>query len=160
MIIVADAKGEDAMAIAELLREMDEHYDDKPIESVEVKTAQVKAVLFTNRPLAYALLARDGSQLIGMAAYSFLWPARQRTKSLYLKELYVSTYYRRQGIGKLLMKRLFEVAIDRGCTRVEWTTDEDNEEARRFYKDQGFSVISSKLFYRVEGQDSLRAFSG
>lgn len=149
MIIVTDAIGEDAVALAELLVEMDDHYDDGPAESTEAKTAQINAVLFTDQPLAYALLARDGSQVVGLAAYSFLWPVRQRAKSLYLKELYVSRHYRGQGIGKLLMNRLFEVAVDRGCDRVEWTTDEDNGQARRFYQGQGFTTLPKKFFYRA-----------
>jgi GNAT superfamily N-acetyltransferase len=156
---VTKAIGEDVIAMARLLQEMDDFYGDKPMESIEAKAEQINAVLFSDQPLAYALLARDGSQTVGLAAYSFLWPAMRSTKSLYLKELYVSKHYRRGGIGKLMMKKLLEVAIDNGCSRVEWTTDEDNEEARRFYEVLGFESLSSKLFYRVEGQDSLRAFN-
>jgi hypothetical protein len=38
---------------------------------------------------------------------------------------------------------------------VEWTTDQDNPDAQRFYAELGVPVRQSKLFYRVEG-DGLR----
>jgi hypothetical protein len=41
--------------------------------------------------------------------------------------------------------------------RVEWTTDLDNLDAQRFYTALGFSPYSSKVFYRVQGEELLRA---
>jgi len=151
MFTVRSGEPGDVAAMAELLCEMDEFYGETIAEPATTKIDQINSVLFADRPLAYAILAWDGSNLAGMAAYSFLWPAALTTKSLYLKELYVSKSYRRHGIGKLLMEHIFKVAIDTDCSRVEWTTDEDNAEAQRFYGKLGFSAIPSKAFYRVEG---------
>ena len=60
--------------------------------------------------------------------------------------------YQRKGVGKLLMQALFEEAGLRGCSRVEWTTDEDNVGAQAFYDDLGLSSPPrpSKILYRVE----------
>ncbi|MGH3699312.1 MAG: GNAT family N-acetyltransferase, partial [Pseudonocardiaceae bacterium] len=93
----------------------------------------------------------DGEQLIGMAAYSFLWPAAGVTRSLYLKELYVTEAFRRQGIGTLLMQELYRVAADHMCSRVEWTADAGNVLADGFYTRLGVPVNRGKIFYRVEG---------
>jgi hypothetical protein len=41
------------------------------------------------------MLAWDGDDLAGFAAYSFLWPAVGLTRSLFLKELYVAEAARR-----------------------------------------------------------------
>jgi GNAT superfamily N-acetyltransferase len=70
-------------------------------------------------------------------------------RSLYLKELYIAAAHRRQGVGKLLMARLFEVAAEHECSRVEWTADDVNVDAQRFYAELGVPVRTSKLFYRV-----------
>src|SRR5260370_26550808 len=118
MLTMTRAVPEDVPAIAELFREMDDFYGETPDESVDAKTDQISSVLFASPPLAYALLARDGSNLVGFAAYSFLWPAIQTTKSLYLKELYVSKSRRRRGIGKRLLERIFEVAAGSACSRA------------------------------------------
>jgi RimJ/RimL family protein N-acetyltransferase len=47
------------------------------------------------------------------------------------------------------MDRLLEIARERGCTRVEWTTDTPNAGARAFYDSLGAAPLTSKLFYRV-----------
>jgi GNAT superfamily N-acetyltransferase len=85
-----------------------------------------------------------------MAAYSFLWPAAGLTRSLYLKELYVGERYRRHGAGELLMRALFEMAGQRGCSRVEWTTDSGNAGAQAFYEMLRLPRRPSKIFYRAE----------
>jgi hypothetical protein len=59
-------------------------------EPLEERARQVGAALFASPPAAYALLARVGRQIAGLAAYSFVWPAAGLTRSLYLKELYVA----------------------------------------------------------------------
>jgi ribosomal protein S18 acetylase RimI-like enzyme len=159
MFTVTRAAPEDVLALAELFREMDDFYDVISPESVQTKADRINSVLFANPPQAYALLARDGSHLGGFAAYSFLWPAIQATKSLYLKELYVSKSHRRSGIGKMLMAQIFKIATENDCSRVEWTTDSDNTDAQRFYESLGFVSLPSKVFYRVAGCEALRAAS-
>jgi ribosomal protein S18 acetylase RimI-like enzyme len=159
MFTVRSAGPGDVAAMTELFREMDEFYGRTITEPATKKIDQINSVLFADPPLAYAILAWDESNLVGMAAYSFLWPAVLTTKSLYLKEVYVAKSYRRHGTGKLLMEHVFKAAIDTDCSRVEWTTDEDNAEAQRFYRKLGFSANPSKIFYRVEGRDLLSSLS-
>jgi GNAT superfamily N-acetyltransferase len=159
MFTARSAEPGDIAAMTELFREMDEFYGETVTEPAEAKIDQINSVLFADPPLAYAILAWDGSNLVGMAAYSFLWPAALTTKLLFLKELYVSKSYRRHGIGKLLMEHLFKAAIDTGCSRVEWTTDRENMEAQHFYERLGLAVDSSKVFYRAEGPEALNLFS-
>jgi ribosomal protein S18 acetylase RimI-like enzyme len=77
------------------------------------------------------------------------------TRSLYLKELYVAESARHKGVGQLLTRHVFRLAVEADCSRVEWTTDLDNPAAQRFYARLGVPVKESKLFYRVEG-DELR----
>jgi ribosomal protein S18 acetylase RimI-like enzyme len=55
------------------------------------------------------------------------------------------------------MSKIFGVAVARGCSRVEWTTDQNNPDARHFYARLGFPIQSSKVRYRVEGPDVVRA---
>jgi GNAT superfamily N-acetyltransferase len=150
VITVSPASPGDAPAIAALLEEMDRFYGATEPEPLDQRVRQINEAVFARPPAAYALLAWDGGQLAGIAAYSFLWPAIGLTRSLYLKELYVADLYRRQGVGRLLMNALLEVAGKHGCSRVEWTTDTDNARAQAFYEELGVPVQSSKIFYRVE----------
>jgi GNAT superfamily N-acetyltransferase len=154
MITVSPAEPRDAAAIAALLEELGRYYGVIESESLDRRITQINEVIFGRPPTAYALLARDGRQVAGLAAYSFLWPAVGATRSLYLKELYVPDAYRRQGIGRLLLRAVFETAAGLGCSRVEWTTDADNTGARTFYARLGLPNHPVKVFYRVEDTGS------
>jgi GNAT superfamily N-acetyltransferase len=153
LITLADATPDDAGAIAGLHGELTEFYGGEPQGTGDERAAQVRAVLSGDQPLARILLARDGERLAGFACYAFLWPASGLTTSLYLKELYVAGDYRRTGAGKLLMEGIFRIAAERGCSRVEWTTDNSNENAQGFYESLGAKPLTSKIFYRVAAQD-------
>jgi GNAT superfamily N-acetyltransferase len=150
MITISPAGPEDALAIAALLEEMDRFYGASHTEPLDARLRQINEALFATPPAAYALLAWDGPDLAGFAAYSFLWPAAGLTRSLYLKELYVGDKYRRHGVGKLLMRGLIEVASNHRCSRVEWATDDNNAEAQSFYEALRYPSQPSKIFYRIE----------
>jgi len=150
MIKVAPARSADVLALTELLEEMDRFYGAAGSTSREERVRQTSEALFSDPAAAYVLLAWAGPRLAGMAAYSYLWPAVGRTRSLYLKELYVGESHRRGGVGKLLMRAVFETAAQHGCSRVEWTTDSGNAGAQAFYETLGLPRHPSKVFYRLE----------
>jgi len=150
VIIVADAGPADVDALVALYAELDEFYgvpgaQDTPAE----RASRVRSALFADPPAGHALLAWDGTILAGLAAYQFIWPSSALTTSLYLKELYVASAYRRAKVGRLLMDRLRSIAVARGCTRLEWTTDTSNAGAQSFYESLGAEPLETKLFYRV-----------
>ncbi|MEV8419626.1 GNAT family N-acetyltransferase [Streptomyces niveus] len=103
-------------------------------------------------PLASAILVEDeAGDLVGLVAYSFLWSAAGPSHSLILKELYVRSTLRRQGVGARLMDELRALGAARpGYSRVEWMTDRDNPDARALYKSLGFGEFDGKIVYRVD----------
>jgi GNAT superfamily N-acetyltransferase len=149
VINIRPARRDDTEAIASLLEELDQFYGATQVEPLATRLAGIEAALFTSRPAAFALLAWLDSTLVGLASYSFLWPAAGVTRSLYLKELYVADSYRRKGVGSLLMKEIFNTARAQNCSRVEWTTEVENVDARHFYSVIGASVQNGKLLFRV-----------
>ncbi|GAA1661340.1 hypothetical protein GCM10009744_63850 [Kribbella alba] len=150
MTLVRPATSDDIDAVADLAEEMDRFYGANDVEPLDIRRQQIQEALFGDPPAAYALLATDGGAGIGFAAYSFLWPAVGLTRSLYLKELYVRQGRHRGGVGRQIMEGLFEVARKHDCSRVEWTTDQDNPGAQAFYETFGVEPNESKLFYRLE----------
>jgi len=134
VLSIAAAREQDVPAIADLLEEMDRFYGVTEFEPIEQRVAQVKDMIFSNSPVAYVLLATEDGNVVGLASYSFLWPAVGLTRSLFLKGLYIRELHRREGVGRQLMRRLFEVAVETGCSRVEWMTEHANANAQKFYK--------------------------
>lgn len=143
------ATRDDVDAISQLLDEADRFYGDPGDEPREERNRQVYDALFGPASVARVLLVRgeDGVP-IALASYSFLWPAAGATRSLYLKQLYVSEKHRGDGIGRLLMEALYAEAQRAGCSRVEWTANRENPEARAFYERLGAEAQSGKVFYR------------
>jgi ribosomal protein S18 acetylase RimI-like enzyme len=152
LITLAPATAADVDDFVALATEMDVFYGDVRPDTPQQRAAEISAVLCGDPPTAFALLARDDAgKLVGFAAYSFLWPAAGLSMSLYLKELYVAAAARRARVATALMCGLYAIAAERGCSRVEWTTDDSNEQAKAFYAAFGAKPLPSKIFYRAEG---------
>ncbi len=156
MVEIQRAEPRDVSALAALLEEIDRFYGATDIEPPDQRIPQITANLFQEPRAAYVLLAWEGEHLAGMAAYSFLWPAAGATRSLYLKELYVTEAFRRKGVGVLLMQRLCQVAVGHECSRIEWTADEGNVLAEAFYEQLGVPQNREKILYRLEGDELQR----
>ncbi|MCX4906403.1 cyclophane-containing RiPP N-acetyltransferase HaaN [Streptomyces sp. NBC_00878] len=153
-VTIRPVEKSDVRGLAELIEEIERFYgtDDADIQPFDERQAQVEEALFGSPPLASALLVEDeAGDIVGLAAYSFLWPSAGSTHSLFLKELYVRDTLRRQGVGARLMDELRAIAAARpGCSRVEWMTDRVNPDARAFYRSLGFAEFDGKVVYRVE----------
>jgi ribosomal protein S18 acetylase RimI-like enzyme len=149
---IRPARKDDTAALATLIEEIERFYGSAVIQPFEERRTQVEEALFGSPPLASALVVQDQTgELVGIAAYSFLWPAAGSSHSLFLKELYVRDSLRRQGVGARLMTELHTIAAARpGCSRVEWMTDRDNPGARAFYRSLGFTELDGKIIYRGE----------
>ncbi len=150
-LVVRHAEPSDAKAIAAMIEEIERYYGSTTIQPFDERLSQVESALFGTPPLAYCVIALADGEIVGLAAYSFLWPAAGSTHSLFLKELYVRPDGRRLGTGTRLMRELQAIGAARpGCSRVEWMTDRDNEGARAFYRNLGFEEFQGKVNYRVD----------
>ncbi len=87
MVVVTPAETHHVDAVVVLVEEMDRHYGSTEFEPLEQRIAQITDALFGDVPAAFVLLAWEDDRLLGLASYSFLWPAAGVTRSLYLKEL-------------------------------------------------------------------------
>ncbi len=145
MVTISQATEADTEVISVMLGEIEAYYGG---EAKPGDPGQIRAALFADRPAATCLLARDGDDVLGLASYSFLWPAAGADTSLYLKELYVRDEARRKGVARAFMARLKEIAAAAGCSRVEWTADADNPPALDFYEALGVPPKEGKVFYR------------
>ena len=71
---------------------------------------------------------------------------------LYLEDLYVRPEHRGKGYGKALLKRLAQIAVERGCGRLEWWCLDWNRPSIDFYLAMGAEPMSDWTVYRVAGE--------
>jgi len=68
-----------------------------------------------------------------------------------LEDLYVTPRLRQQGIGRALLARLAQIAIDEGCPRLEWDVLHWNEPAIAVYQKIGARMLNDWRIMRLTG---------
>ena len=84
----------------------------------------------------YGFGARRGdatAALIGITHYLFHDHAWSMKQVCYLGDLFVDANVRGTGAGRALIERVAQVARERDCLRLYWTTKQDNANARLLY---------------------------
>jgi GNAT superfamily N-acetyltransferase len=113
--------------------------------------AALAAALFGERPVCEALVAEAGGRAVGFALYFITFSTFLCKPGLYLEDLFVEPAQRGSGIGKALLARLAQVAVERGYGRFEWRVLDWNEPSIRFYEALGATVMREWLLARVTG---------
>lgn len=71
-----------------------------------------------------------------------------------INELYVEPDYRSEGVGKMLLDAVKDLARERGWVRLELTTPGDEfEKTLRFYQREGFMRIGPRFKFHVGADD-------
>lgn len=107
---------------------------------------------------AEVLLAFEGDTPVGFALFFHNFSTWLGRAGIYLEDLFVLPEYRGRGYGKLLLKRLARIAVQRGCGRLEWACLDWNEPSIAFYKSVGATALDKWTTYRVTG-DALLALA-
>ena len=107
---------------------------------------------------AEVLLAFEGGTPVGFALFFHNFSTWLGRAGIYLEDLFVLPDYRGRGYGKLLLKRLARIAVQRGCGRLEWAGLDWNEPSIAFYTSVGATALDEWTTYRVTG-DALLALA-
>ncbi len=74
-----------------------------------------------------------------------------RTESLFLSKLYVASSMRGQGIAKLAMNFIKDLATSRNLEQIELTVNKYNKDSIAAYKKMGFITVKEAVFDIGEG---------
>lgn len=107
------------------------------------------ARFFIDHEPVHAFVAEQNGQLIGLVHYIFHRSTTRLTDVCYLQDLYVNKDLRGAGVGRQLIKAVYDAAQTAGSTRVYWQTQDSNTTARTLYekvaKHLGFIVYSHEV---------------
>ena len=152
----------DVQPIVGLIRELAEF--EQLTHLLQVTPEKLRPLLFGERPVAEAMVAEidDGASKGEVAAFALFFTNFSTflaQPGLYLEDLFVRPTHRKLGIGQALLRRLAELAVERGCGRFEWSVLDWNANAIGFYERMGATVMPDWRICRVTG-DALRDLGG
>ena len=147
------ATREDVPAIVSLIRELAVY---EKLEHLATATPETLAPhLFGDKPACECLVAEQDGAAVGFALFFHNFSTFLCKKGLYLEDLFVRPTARGTGMGKLLLQRLAQIAVERDCGRFEWSVLDWNVDAQAFYERMGATVMPDWRICRVAG-DALR----
>ena len=149
------AAREDIPTILEFIRALAAY--EKMEDQVIADETLLETWIFEKRK-AEVLLAFEGDTPVGFALFFLNFSTWLGRAGIYLEDLFVLPEYRGRGYGKLLLKRLARIAVQRGCGRLEWACLDWNEPSIAFYKSVGATALDEWTTYRVTG-DALLALA-
>lgn len=103
---------------------------------------------------AIFVLGDDGKE-VGFALFFHNFSTFLGRAGIYLEDLYVKPEARGKGYGKALIKKLAQIAVERGCGRLEWWCLDWNEPSIDFYLSLGAEPMKDWTVYRMAG-DALK----
>jgi GNAT superfamily N-acetyltransferase len=149
------AEPRDVAAIAGLIEELAEF--ENLTHLLQLTPEKLHPHLFGDKPVVEALVGEasdgeGGAEIIAFALFFTNFSTFLAKPGLYLEDLYVRPAHRRSGLGKTMLSRLAEIAVERDYGRFEWTVLDWNEDAIRFYQKMGASVLPEWRICRLAGE--------
>lgn len=108
----------------------------------EKEKAEVIFGVVSGREIGFALFFHNFSTFLGRSG-------------IYLEDLYVFPECRGLGYGKEMFQKLAQIAVERGCGRLEWWCLDWNKPSIDFYMSLGAEQMSDWTVYRIVG-DTLK----
>jgi ribosomal protein S18 acetylase RimI-like enzyme len=95
--------------------------------------------ILNNEDIGVILVVRDSAKVIGMVNILYTVSTALGERVGVLEDFVVLPKYRDEGVGSELLSYALNFAKQKGCKRITLLTDNDNEDAQRFYLRHGFS---------------------
>lgn len=100
---------------------------------------------------AEVIFAMENDTEVGFALFFHNFSTFLGRASIYLEDLYVQPEHRGKGYGKGLLKKLAQIAVERGCGRLEWWCLDWNQPSIDFYLSLGAEPMKDWTVYRIAG---------
>ncbi|MBE9255881.1 MULTISPECIES: GNAT family N-acetyltransferase [Aphanizomenonaceae] len=146
-LIIRFAQPSDAHTLFALIQGLAKY--EKLSDAVIGNAEALKDHLFGSPKYVDAILAESQGQAVGFAIFFHNYSTFLTKPGLYLEDIFVLPEYRRQGIGKALLAKVAQIALERDCGRLEWSVLDWNVSAQAFYRNMGADILDDWRICRV-----------
>ncbi len=152
------ATPDDRLILHRLFHEAEVHYEGHSAPPRDLVAAHVDRDVIPALARCEILLAESAGAVVAMASFGQLYPAPNLGGQIQIKDIFVRDGFRNRGIGPAIIRRLAALALERRCSRVDWTAETSNPRAIEFYDRLGVPRVDSKVYFRLDGE-MLKAFA-
>ncbi len=146
-LIIRQAKVGDGEALYRMICELAVFEEGQ--DKVTMTAEQLDRDLTVDQPLFIAYIAETEGKVVGFVNFSVGYSSWVGPR-INLDDLYVKPPYRHQGIGRVLLDRVFQHAKSQGIKWVEWRALDWNKPAAGFYHRIGASPLEGWTLWRYE----------
>ncbi|MBN1498736.1 MAG: GNAT family N-acetyltransferase [Spirochaetes bacterium] len=125
----------DLLTAYNLLHELAEY--ESLLNEFSLTEDQLKKILFSTKPDAYAVLSYANNEPCGILLYYYTVSTFSGLMNLYVEDFFIKPEFRRKGIGRKMFDLIIKTASDKNCGKIEWKVLSDNYPAIKFYENIG-----------------------
>ena len=148
MLSFRNAEEKDCALILEFIRGIADY--EKMLDEVVATEELLQEWLFQKQKAEVIFVMEDDIE-VGFALFFHNFSTFVGRAGIYLEDLFVKPQYRGRGYGKALLCRLAQIAVERGCGRLEWVCLDWNKPSIDFYLSLGAKAMDEWTIYRVAG---------
>jgi len=142
------AREDDLALILDFIKELADY--EKMLDEVIATESDLKEWIF-DKKVAEVIFVMEDDVEVGFALFFHNFSTFLGKAGIYLEDLYVKPEYRGRGYGKVLIKKLASIAVERNCGRLEWWCLDWNRPSIEFYLSLGAEPMEDWTVYRVAG---------
>lgn len=122
-----------------VLRLLEQLWPDRELDRGRMEEAYLHGLDSDSQVYLCAMMDGEPVAFCSLAIKNSLW---QQGYLANVDELVVDERLRRKGIGGELLERVLQIAVEKGCHRVELDSAFRRQDAHRFYEAHGFKSRS------------------
>ena len=146
------ATEKDTALILDFIRGIAEY--EKMSDEVVATEELLQEWIFEKKSAEVIFAMEDGVE-VGFALFFYNFSTFVGRAGLYLEDLFVKVEHRGKGYGKALLQKLAQIAVERGCGRMEWVCLDWNKPSIDFYRSLDAVPMDEWTIYRLTG-DTLK----
>lgn len=140
------AKESDTMLILQFIKDLAQY--EEMLDEVVATEDTLREWLFEKKKAEVIFAVANGVE-VGFALFFHNFSTFLGRAGIYLEDLYVKPEYRGKGYGKAILKKLAQIAVERGCGRLEWWCLDWNKPSIDFYLSMGAEPMKDWTVYRI-----------
>ena len=147
---------DDCALILSFIQELADY--EKLSHEVVATPETLAETLFGDKAYAEVMIGEYQGEPIGYSLFFHNFSTFTGRPGIYLEDIYVKPEMRGKGCGKLMLAYIAKLAVERNCTRVEWSVLDWNEPSIQFYRSIGAAPMDGWTVQRLDG-DELSNFA-